>query len=192
MNGSVEDRTGFSVFGYGSLTNTRTLPPYLAFRRATLVGWRRAWRATSIAHAGGVCALSVVEAEGETIDGLVVTFDREVRPVVDAREVRYDPLPAVADGQSVIVFRARPEIDRYGDRDHPIHLSYLDVIVQGFIEHYGSEGVRRFAASTDGWHVPVVDDRAAPNYPRHQRLTQEERTVVDRLLVEVGATVIER
>ena len=33
----------------------------------------------------------------------------------------------------------------------PILLSYLDVVVQGYLAEFGEAGVARFFASTDGW-----------------------------------------
>ena len=180
----------FSVFGYGSLVNRATLPPFVDARPATVTGWRRAWRATSVDHTGGVCSLSVVPADGVSIEGLLVTFSDEVRPVIDAREHRYDPLPATVDGEPVIIFRAHPDVDRFGDAEYPVHLSYVDCIVQGFLREFGADGVHRFMATTDGWHVPVLDDRAAPHYPRAQALSDAERQLVDEMLMMVDATVV--
>lgn len=179
----------FSVFGYGSLVNRRTLPPHLSAVPATLKGWRRAWRATSLAHAGGVCAMSIVPADGE-IDGLLVTFEDEVRPVIDAREYRYDPIAVPELGENAIVFRASADVDRFGDAQSPIHQSYYDVIVQGFLAEFGEEGVERFIATTDGWHVPILPDREAPRYPRAQSLNAMETALADRHLAGVGATFL--
>ena len=61
---------------------------------------------------------------------------------------------------------------------HPILLSYLDTVVQGFLREFGEAGVARFFATTAGW-APIVDDRAAPHYPRHQRTSAAERRLVD-------------
>ena len=47
-------------------------------------------------------------------------------------------------------------------------------------------------ATTDGWHVPVLDDRAAPRYPRAQTLTDRERILVDDALATAGATRFKR
>lgn len=179
----------FSVFGYGSLVNRLTLPPHVSAEPVSLTGWRRAWRATSVAHAGGVCALSVVPGE-DTIEGLLVTFEDEVRPVIDAREYRYDPLSVEALGEGALIFRASADVDRFGDAESPVHLSYVDVVVQGFLTEFGEAGVERFFATTDGWHVPILDDRAAPRYPRAQQLTQNERSLCDRMLTMVDVTFL--
>lgn len=180
----------FSVFGYGSLVNRGTLPDHVSARPATLSGWRRAWRASSLAPAGGVCSMSVVEAPDDAIDGLLVTFEDAMRPVIDAREYRYDAVSADALGEPAIVFRASADVDRYGDADFPVHLSYLDVIVQGFLAEFGTAGVERFMATTDGWHVPILADRDAPRYPRAQRLTAQETALVDHMLRSVDAHVL--
>ncbi|WP_420392851.1 gamma-glutamylcyclotransferase family protein [Acuticoccus sp.] len=179
----------FTVFGYGSLVNRRTLPAHLAARPAMLAGWRRAWRASSMAAAGGVCAVSIVPAGDGVIEGLLVTFDGDMRGTIDAREHNYEALPAEGLG-GAIVYRARPEVDRWGDAAHPVHLSYVDAIVQGFLVEFGERGVDRFMATTDGWHVPILDDRAAPRYPRAQHLTADEAARVDDALRGVDARIL--
>ena len=51
----------------------------------------------------------------------------------------------------------------------------------------GAAGVADFFATTDGWEAPILNDRAAPQYPRHQRLTGEEHELVDHWLGEIRA-----
>lgn len=174
----------FTVFGYGSLVNRRTLPAHVGFRQARATGWRRAWRATSRGASGGVCSLSVEPDPAGVIDGVIVTFEDDVWPVIRRREHNYDPL-RLAEDPDVIIFRANREANRFGDGHHPIHLSYVDAILQGFLEAFGAAGVRRFMETTDGWHVPVVDDRLAPGYPRAQLLSAEEIQCVDEMLETV-------
>lgn len=176
----------FRVFGYGSLVNRRTLPPHTAIEHATVRGWRRAWRATSRGASGGVCSLSVVPDRADAIDGVIVTFEDDVWPLIRRREHNYDPL-RLEEAPDVIIFRANAEADRFGDGHHPIHLSYIDVAIQGFLEEFGHDGVRRFMDTTDGWHVPIVDDRLAPGYPRAQLLSAEEIQCVDEMLESVDA-----
>lgn len=176
----------FKVFGYGSLVNRGTLPPFVAAEQRTVRGWRRAWRASSVGRNGGVCALSVVPDPDAVIDGLVLTFDEAVFPIIRQREHNYDILRLDED-PDVIVFRARAEVDHFGDQNHPIHKSYLDATLQGFIKEFGEGGASRFMASTEGWHVPILDDRQAPHYPRAQILSSAEQLMVDRLLESVDA-----
>ena len=72
----------------------------------------------------------------------------------------------------------------------PILMSYLDVVVQGYLREFGERGARDFFATTDGWDTPVLNDRAAPRYPRAQVLTGAETALVDALLAAVGGRVI--
>ena len=81
-----------------------------------------------------------------------------------------------------------PDMQIYVGRDdcirwdikQPILLSYLDVVIQGFHEHFGEEGVSNFFATTDNWEHPILDDRDAPQYPRATTLTDFERALVDK------------
>ncbi|MEM9221050.1 MAG: gamma-glutamylcyclotransferase family protein [Pseudomonadota bacterium] len=176
----------FSVFGYGSLVNRRTLPALLSARPYTANGWRRAWRSTSRGQLGGRCSLSVVPDPNCAIDGLVLTFKDEAWPLIQQRELNYDPL-RLKDDPDVIIFRVHAEKDRYGDADHPILLSYIDTTLQGFFREFGKEGARQFMVTTAGWHVPIINDRCAPKYTRAQNLSQEEELAVDALLCSVDA-----
>jgi hypothetical protein len=74
---------------------------------------------------------------------------------------------------------------------HPILLSYIDVVVQGFLCEFGPQGAEDFFATTTGWNAPILNDRSAPQYPRAQRLTAQETAVVDAGLSNLGATLID-
>ena len=201
----------FRYFGYGSLVNRRTLPDGVPVVAGRLVGYRRAWRAASHWHGRGVCALSIEPAAGAEIDGVMVAEPVSRLAALDAREQRYNrhlmpghlfvPAAGTASGAAgsgaagegapdagdFFVYRAGAAANRFGDAARPIWLSYVDVVLQGFLDLFGEEGVRRFVATTDGWHVPIVDDRSAPAYPPAQRLSPAETAVVDAALAAVGA-----
>lgn len=76
------------------------------------------------------------------------------------------------------------------DATHPVLLSYIDVVVQGYLREFGEVDVQRFFETTDGWDGPVPDDRTAPICSRHQMLSSDERTLVDDWLQEVGARAV--
>ena len=57
--------------------------------------------------------------------------------------------------------------------------------MQGYLRVHGEEGVGQFFDTTDGWDMPILDDRAAPLYPRHQVLTAAETALVDHHLAAV-------
>jgi hypothetical protein len=178
-------------FGYGSLVNRNT-HAYPDARPARLRGWRRQWVRTGVRE---VVFLSVMQDAGTTIDGLIAAVPGADWDALDAREYGYarhssgggvlhDILPA----PDVAHYAIPPDRQRSGG-EHVILLSYLDVVVQGFLREYGLEGVIRFFDTTDGWDTPVLDDRSAPRYPRHQTLTDAERAQVDTHLDRLSARV---
>ena len=175
-------------FGYGSRVHKGTLPPHLAAVPVTVRGWRRAWRAPGPTAFGGACAVSVWEHEGASIDGLLITISDDVWPQIVAREHKYEPLP-LPEFPGAVIFKSSPEFDDWGSADYPVCLTYIDTIVGGMLDVFGPSGVEHFFATTDGWHVPIIDDRDAPLYPRHQPLSAQGRTLVDQALRTVDATV---
>ncbi|MCA8881931.1 MAG: gamma-glutamylcyclotransferase [Rhodobacteraceae bacterium] len=181
-------------FGYGSLVNHRT-HSYPDARRARLEGWRRTWCHTQLRDEA---FLSVHPADGAVIHGLVAAVPQQDWRALDLRESGYDR-HAVTTGithdlsapAEVHVYAIPDRHRRVGEGGH-ILMSYLDVVVQGFLHHYGPAGVAHFFDTTDGWAVRVLDDRGAPRYPRHQILSAEEKDIVDRHLAQVPAEVVEK
>ncbi len=180
-------------FGYGSLVN-RATHGYGAARRATLRGWRRAWRYTQF-RAGPF--LTAVPCPQSRIEGLVAQVPSADWRALDTREIGYARLPLgpelrIDDAEleaETQIYAVPAEDTIEPDEKQPILLSYVDVVIQGYLREYGTEGVARFIATTDGWDAPILDDRAAPLYPRHQRLEAFERALVDRHLAELGAII---
>lgn len=172
-------------FGYGSLVNRRTHGYDPAFA-AQAQGWRRAWRATETRR---IAYLTVLPDPGSVIDGLVAAVPGRDWDALDAREAAYDRLDATGaalhdlPGAPAVAIYAIPAGAHHPPDDRsPILQSYLDVVMQGFLHQFGAEGLARFVATTDGWHAPVLQDRAAPVYPRHQSLTAAERRILDDVL----------
>ena len=179
-------------FGYGSLVN-RATHGYGGARRARLSGWRRAWRYTRFRPGP---FLTAVPCPGSEIEGLVARVPGGDWAALDLREIGYARLPLgpelrIEEGSAAHAeIYAVPAADMTGPAERPpILLSYIDVVFQGYLREYGVEGVARFVATTDGWDAPVLDDRTAPLYPRHQPLRPEERGLVDRHLIALGAKV---
>ena len=177
------------VFGYGSLVNRAThgMAPAVPAR---LEGWRRVWVHVP---ARPVAFLSVRRAEGAIL-GLAARVAPGDWPALDAREAAYARHPVIVEGPEGPLpapLYAVPDGAGAAPRAaHPILLSYLDTVVQGFRAVFGPDGAAAFFATTDGWDAPVLDDRAAPRYPRAQRLTGAERALVDRLLAATPARVV--
>lgn len=179
-------------FGYGSLVN-RATHDYATPRPARLGGWARAWRHTALRP---VAFLTAVPAPGTVIEGLIAAVPNADWAALDAREWAYERLPATdvthdLTGTPEIALYAVPEAHQAApDVAHPILLSYLDVVLQGYAREFGEEGVDRFFATTRGWEAPVLDDRALPRYPRSQRLTPAETLLVDQHLDRLGVRIL--
>ena len=170
-------------FGYGSLVNPQT-HTYADPRIATLLGWRRVWKGT---HLREVAYLSVERDENSTLKGVLAGVPNGDWAALDAREAAYDrhDVTEMIGPQSprakTVVYQVSPS-HVAPDGEHAILLSYVDVVVQGYLKLYGEDGVAHFFATTAGWHLPILDDRANPIYPRHQRLSAQERDLVDQHL----------
>jgi hypothetical protein len=72
---------------------------------------------------------------------------------------------------------------------HPILLSYLDTVVQGYLREFGEAGAARFFETTTGWEAGIHDDRTDPVYPRAQDTTDRERALVDAALRDMNVPV---
>ena len=178
-------------FGYGSLVNRRT-HEYAAPRRAHVTGWRRAWRHSPLRP---VSFLTVLPCDGARIAGLTAAVPGSDWAALDLREAAYRRQLTLAhhdDGplDGVAIYAIPDGHHHDPGEDNPVLLSYLDVVVQGFLAEFGPEGVMDFFDTTDGWSAPILDDRAAPRYPRHQTLTEEERALVHDGLARVGARIV--
>ncbi len=88
--------------------------------------------------------------------------------------------------QAISIYAVPPTASSNIATRHPILLSYLDVVLQGYLREFGREGAEAFVATTDGWDAPVLDDRAAPIYSRHQRLDRADTAFVDAALDRLG------
>lgn len=182
-------------FGYGSLVNTLT-HSNRPISPASISGWRRAWRTLPGRE---IAFLTVVPDADARIEGLVAAVAPDEWATLHAREQFYD-MHDVSDAvlhdmttQARIALYAVPESRGIAPHDAaPVLLSYLDVVAQGYLDHFGPEGLDRFVATTEGWEVPFLDDRAAPLYPRAQPLADDTRSRVDDLLAGLGRVPVRR
>lgn len=182
--------TNAFFFGYGSLVNRKT-HVYDDAHTANATGWRRVWRHTALRP---VAFLTAIPDPGTRIEGLIAGVPGGDWQALDEREHAYDRVDLPDLAGHPLPFTPKTAIYSIPDGKHgkpsmahPILLSYLDVVVQGYHQEFGAEGVDRFFATTDGWYAPILDDRAAPQYPRHQTLAAAETRLVDRKLDEVEA-----
>ena len=182
-------------FGYGSLVN-RLTHGYGEAYAARVTGWRRIWRHT---HLRDTAFLSVEPAPGITIEGLIAAVPGGDWRALDDRETGYDRLPlseglahAATRPVTAHIYSVPTTRTATAGAPQPILLSYLDVVVQGYLREFGEAGAERFFETTQGWEAPVLDDRAAPRYPRAQTLTARERGLVDAALAALGTPRLDR
>ncbi|MEP1442634.1 MAG: gamma-glutamylcyclotransferase family protein [Hyphomicrobiales bacterium] len=179
----------FHYFGYGSLINDQTRPPALIAQNAVLNGWRREWRVTGALSTSwdathNICALSVRPDSQCSIAGVLVEEPVGNLASLDEREVRYQRLDVEVETQSgnrqaSYVYQALKEHSDWGSADAPICLSYVDCVLQGVIHRFGEEALGAFFETTDGWHVPILNDRSQPIYPRSIVLSSRETELID-------------
>ncbi len=181
-----------TFFGYGSLVNTST-HTYQGHSPARVTGWRRVW---CHANTREVAFLSVHRVDGGQIDGLVASVPDADWAALDEREYGYrrhplDPAHVQLEGpapQDPHIYQADPDMIQDPSVGHPILLTYLDVVTQGFLRVFGPDGARAFYTSTDGWG-PILDDRAAPIYPRAQTLSTQETQFVDQQIALLPSVI---
>ena len=179
-------------FGYGSLVN-RLTHAYGDTRAASVSGWRRQWRHTSLRK---LAYLSVVKVDGGEIDGLIAAVPDGDWRALDLREGAYDRLTLPGSvvrhdhpkAINVQIYCTRVGIDAAPTVRHPVLQSYLDTVVLGYLDVFGTEGVARFFQSTDGWEVRVLDDRRQPIYPRAIAPSPGQRVLVDGFLDDLSVT----
>ncbi|WP_299350748.1 gamma-glutamylcyclotransferase family protein [uncultured Shimia sp.] len=176
-------------FGYGSLVNRNT-HDFEDAHPAQLRGWRRIWRHTNLRP---VAYLTVIPDPSSQIDGLIAHVPNDDWTALDYRERAYDRA-AVSDHVrhtkddeiNVAVYTVPHGKHGIPSVEHPLLLSYIDVVVQGYLSEFGEPGVAHFFETTVGWSAPVLNDRARPIYPRHQILSGDETRLVDDNLKALG------
>lgn len=174
-------------FGYGSLVN-RDTHDYPDAEPAKIRGWRREWRCS---HRFGRTFLSAVRDKGVVIEGLVARVPGADWAALDMREAGY--ARHVLSGTELQAARPlQAQVYAICERQsslpteaHPIRLSYLDVVVAGFLREFGETGVARFFETTTGW-AATLDDRAQPLYARAVPVSADIRDMVDANLAALG------
>ncbi len=182
-----------ACFGYGSLVNRHTRPAHTHARPARLSGWIRQWKHSIDLPFGKVCALTAEKRAGREIEGVLVLDQYDGLAAVDDRELGYrrerielPEMEARTAEMDIFIYVSAPEWNHWGSPEYPILRSYLDCVLAGYLEVWGREGAARFIKETEGWHVPILDDQAAPIYPRAVPIDRELRATIDGLLEENG------
>jgi len=181
-------------FGYGSLVN-RATHSYPVHAPVEVTGWRRVWRHSAKRE---VAFLTVEEAPGVTISGLAAQVPGADWQALDTREHAYDRLRLgihhARDAQrlDLHLYRAKPAHVGAPGLRHPVLLSYLDTVIEGYRDVFGPQGVADFFSTTAGWDAPILNDRATPVYPRATNPGPDVRALVDDALETLSAQVEKR
>lgn len=182
--------TASYFFGYGSLVNHST-HSYENAHPSRLNGWRRQWCHTSLRP---IAFLTAVPDNSCAIDGLIAHVPGDDWDALDAREFAYTRVlntanvtHPITDPIEIAVYTMRRDISVSAETRLPILLSYLDVVVQGYLQQFGEQGVADFFTTTSGWDAPILHDRADPQYPRHRLLSKVETALVDHHLAALDA-----
>ena len=177
-------------FGYGSLVNQAT-HDFANPQPARIKGWRRAWRHTDLRPVAFLTAIPDPDCE---IEGLIAHVPHGDWDALDQREWAYERIlvtktvsHALTHDVEIAIYAVEEGLHTAPTERYPILLSYLDVVVQGYLRQYGSDGADRFFATTEGWEAPILNDRADPRYPRHQQLSTSDKQFIDDRLANIGA-----
>lgn len=178
-------------FGYGSLVNRKT-HGYGDALPATIRGWRREWRRSQVF--GRTFLSAVPDAHGR-IDGLIARVPEGDWAALDRREAGYSrhflrPEDVTgAAGVSPQLYAIAPDVSVPACSNYPFRVSYLDVVIAGFLAEFGEAGVARFFQSTTGWGA-MLDDRANPLYARAIPVAPAVRDLIDMHLRESCTPVL--
>ncbi|MGB1239374.1 MAG: gamma-glutamylcyclotransferase family protein [Pseudomonadales bacterium] len=165
------------IFGYGSLINSISRSATGETGRAIAVkvsGFERHW--SFISKSVAMSSVVVVPADGVQCNGVIVEIEASELPSFDKREEGYSRQLVSREQISTYADEALPQgnIWLYQTdsviapcEQHPIVLSYLDVILAGCLE-YGEAFCNDFVRFTRGWESVLLNDRGEPRYPRVQ------------------------
>lgn len=191
-------------FGYGSLVNRDTRPAGEFSEPATLKGWRRVWenRTADSERSQQCTSLSIEELKTPqmgSIEGVVARIPVSELPQLDKRETGYDRLKLPADRfeltdsvqtDYVYVYQSALPNRFLADGDHPILQSYIDCVLAGYLTLFGRSGMEAMIDSTRGWNRPVMNDRAAPHYPRAVEIGADLELSIDQLLAGTKTSIL--
>ncbi|MGB1010158.1 MAG: hypothetical protein ACPGVP_10565 [Thiolinea sp.] len=170
-------------FGFGSLVNTGT-HKYEMLAPARVNGWARTW----VHHDWyDHSLLSVTPEPGTHIHGLMARVPGDDWAELDLRENGYDRY-MLREGEwqadTSLAPLAETDVQMYkhahggfAKPDKPILWSYLETVLFGYYQVFGSAGVEAFMATTRHW-TDVLDDRKDPVYPRYVPVVGEMATAV--------------
>lgn len=181
-------------FGFGSLVNTATLrTDYIETIPVALKGWRRHWQGRPAVDDPEIALLSIHKYDNAQLYGLIVVDSLENLEAVDEREQGYQRVQLSHDDfhaqgrdlpANLYVYVANAANEP--DSQPPLLQSYLDAVMQGYLNEYGSNGLAHFIETTIGFEREIILDRSQPRYPRAIKLDQTSAELFDNTLRSAG------
>ena len=187
------------ILGYGSLMSRDSRARFSGIHHdglmVTVKGYRRGWITRSIEEKQTY--VGALPDENASLNALLVPVALD--PALAEREKDYQfekVAPAQIfsrqdeDQQAALqtwlanreVYICRSLLTRTAEQDWPVHLSYVDTCMTGCLEVEGEQAATDFVKQTAHWNAHLVDDRAAPQYPRAARTEPGVRQIIDDIL----------
>jgi cation transport protein ChaC len=166
------------IFAYGSLLNKNTLSFEASIELVILKGWVRQWRQIVPLKQAKICALTISPDSNTSIEGILLKVDKETELSLNKREIGYDKTilngidlinqcaNVQLNNDDAITYTSSTSTKAWASKEAPILLSYIDVVAKGYYDVFGKQGVIEFFNTTQGWHLPILNDRKKPIYPR--------------------------
>lgn len=183
------------IFAYGSLLNKNTWSFEADLELVNLKGWIRQWRQVVQIDKGKICALTIYPNSNATIEGILLKVDEATELLLNGREIGYEK--TILTGKNIIEQSTKKQLTKetaityigskttavWASKEAPILLSYIDVVAKGYYDLFGWEGVINFFSSTQGWNLPILDDRDKPIYPRAAKHDKHFLKFIDQQLL---------
>ncbi len=144
--------------------------------------------------------LTIVPSDRTELLGLIAKVPNADWVALDAREEGYDRLVATemithdhSDNPELAIY-AIPEATRFPPTpDHPILLSYLDVVLQGYLHVFGDGGSRRSTLYGDhGWVGYGCVERSLSKNPGHGHPLRPEFRQSIHAQIKYKASIVKR
>jgi glutathione-specific gamma-glutamylcyclotransferase len=179
-----------AVFGYGSLVNAATRRSGLPCETAQVDGWAREWGHLVTTPHGRTCVLTVRRSPTTRIVGALLSVTASDLEEFDRREISYGREQVEAStgarNRAAWLYVGKPANHGRASRSFPIWRSYVDCVLAGYLELGGTAELDAFIDSTTGWDGPMLDDRAAPRYPRAVGLKPAQEREIEAALEKRG------
>lgn len=184
-------------FGYGSLVNKKTWSFNASFEVIQIEGWIRQWRQLNKIKDRYICSLTLTPQKGARIDGILIAATLNEKKILHKREigckkVTIDHSQVFSQGERDNYFDYKKDIYTFVSKEKnyqwatpsaPILQSYIDVVADGFYQEFGREGLNHFFNTTEGWDLPILNDRSRPFYPRSIDINKKLQLLIDHYIL---------